>query len=148
MTGITLAITIKNGDSSAAGGEELGTYSQALLVPLSVHMFFLGKLWTFYLTYVFQGIGPTLIALRVASKTRETSMDVTCNLSRLTFRRSGRRNETLTGGTNRNWHSDVGFHRSQMGEPPINFDIASRHDGGDKQNQEKKIKQESVERIV
>lgn len=73
----------------------IATYSQALLTPLAVRFrLMLQKNWVF-LCSLYQGIAPTLIALRVVRELPETEVDGTQRMSHLTFKRDSPRSWTF-----------------------------------------------------
>lgn len=73
------------------------TGGQALLPPVAVGLSL--QIMDFVCTHVLQGISPTLIALRVVTQTRQTESDTSQPVSRLTFRRTIRRNHTPAFGS-------------------------------------------------
>lgn len=74
---------------------QIVTYSQTLLIPFAVSSLAFICSNTISRPFVFKGIAPTLIALRVVKETSETGVNATKSLSYLTFNRHVPQTTTL-----------------------------------------------------
>ncbi|KAF5315145.1 hypothetical protein D9619_007585 [Psilocybe cf. subviscida] len=134
LAGITFLLQLtQNNPGVIYFAAQASVYCQAALVPLS-------------------GIGPTLIAVQVAREASKPPVSSTNTLSRLTFRRSTRRNETFTTDSNPDSLSHMAFenmgyptqedHRSQGSK------ISDVHKDAHQGHDEKSTRHESAENVV